>query len=195
MFDFQDEANNLFTHAETNSDRSVCIIMSSMLERMLETAILFRLKINDKDKSVLDKKVSLLFEENGALSSFSGNIDFAFALSLMDEDLRKDFHTVRRIRNAFAHAALTITFDTEEISNEIRKFTQLSDANTIKTDDTGAHVSVTGRVIGEWHVRFLRGWISIGQRFMENLQKQADSMAKFIELMKSINGHSKTAAT
>ena len=137
MFEFQDEANNLFKHAEENTDRSVCVIMSSMLERTIEICILHRIGVTDQNK------VDLLFQENGALSSFSGNIDLAFALGLIDENLQKDCHTLRRIRNAFAHAALTITFETKEISDQIRKFKHLGDDIVIKTDESGAYISVT----------------------------------------------------
>ena len=56
-----------------------------------------------------------------ALSTFYGNIHLAFALQLVSETVRDDLDVIRRVRNAFSHSILPLTFDTEEILLEINR--------------------------------------------------------------------------
>jgi hypothetical protein len=86
-----------------------------MLTRVLEHVILARLMIVEK------RKIIPLFEREGALSTFYVNIHLAFALKLISETVRDDLDVIRRVRNAFAHSILPLTFDTEEISLEVKK--------------------------------------------------------------------------
>ena len=72
--------------------------MSSMIERMIEMCIIYRI-------GVITSRDELLFKSDGALSSFNGNIDLAYAINLITSDLRYDLHVLRRIRNLFAHSA------------------------------------------------------------------------------------------
>jgi hypothetical protein len=71
---------------------------------------------------VEESRIVPLFGRDGALSTLYGNIHLAFALQLINEAARDDLDTVRRVRNAFAHSVLPLTFQTDEIISEIRKF-------------------------------------------------------------------------
>jgi hypothetical protein len=110
-----EEFGSVATEVKDSPDRSACIVVTSMLSRVLENVILARLMIVEKDR------ILPLFESDGALSTFHGNINFAFALKLINEAVKDDLGVIRRVRNAFAHSILPLTFETEEISLEIRK--------------------------------------------------------------------------
>jgi len=86
-----------------------------MLGRVLEQVILARLMIVEK------RRIVPLFERDGVLSTFYGNIHLAFALKLIRETVRDDLDVIRRVRNAFAHSILPLTFDTEEVSLEVKR--------------------------------------------------------------------------
>lgn len=105
-----------FDEVEKSSDRSACIIMSSIIERTLERGILLLLDIIDQEK------ITPLFERDRALSSFFGNIYLAYAINLISMPIRDDLNIIRIVRNAFAHSSLPITFQSDEIKREIRKF-------------------------------------------------------------------------
>jgi hypothetical protein len=59
-----------------SSDRSACIVMTSIVERTLEQCLLLRLR------TIEDNKIRQLFERDGALSTFYGCIHLAFAVDL-----------------------------------------------------------------------------------------------------------------
>ncbi len=98
-----------------SSDRSSCIIMTSIVERTLEQAILFRLGITE------DAKIAPLFERDGSLATFYGCIHLAFAIDLIPKAVRDDLDALRRIRNQFAHSSFPITLNTNEIKSLLGK--------------------------------------------------------------------------
>lgn len=65
-----------------NSDRTTSIAATAMIERDLERLILFRLGIEN------GKLRDMLFERDGALSTFYGNIRFGRALGFYDKSFR-----------------------------------------------------------------------------------------------------------
>jgi hypothetical protein len=116
-----------------NSDRTTSIAATAMIERDLEGLILSHLGIKD------GKLRDLLFERDGALSTFYGNIRFGRALGFYDKSFQDELDTIRRIRNAFAHSAAPITFFTEEIKKELNKMP--THHEVIKDTDFGATLS------------------------------------------------------
>jgi hypothetical protein len=125
----KDDIDTALTEAATGSDRGACIIMTSIVQRHLEQIILLRLMI------IGAHKILPLFERDGALSSFYGIIHLAFALDMMTAIVRDDLETVRRIRNAFAHSALPITFQSQEIKTELTKLHHRSYVVSQVSDD------------------------------------------------------------
>jgi len=63
-----------------------------------------------------------LFRVVGRRSSFHSMIETGFERGLYKGLVRNDLHTIRSIRNAFAHAIRPITFDTDEVIEEVGKF-------------------------------------------------------------------------
>ncbi len=103
------------TEVKESPDRSACIVVTSLITQVLERVILARLLIDE------ESRISPLFGRDDALSTFYGNIHLAFALQLISEAVRDDLEVIRRVRNAFAHSVLPLTFDTKDISLEIFK--------------------------------------------------------------------------
>jgi hypothetical protein len=99
----------------TGTDRIVAISMVAHLERLVEQSIWRVLKNND------DKIMERLLSDHGPLSSFSSKIAMAFAMGAIDADTMADLDRARAIRNVFAHAAITVTFDTNLVARECRK--------------------------------------------------------------------------
>jgi hypothetical protein len=62
-----------------------------------------------------DADLKAIFENRGALDSFSNRITIAFALKLIGTGLYFDLRILRDIRNAFAHAPEALDFDNAEI--------------------------------------------------------------------------------
>jgi hypothetical protein len=108
-----------------NSDRTACIVLSANLERWLERAILVRIDSNIEDEELLNE---LLFDRDGSMSTFDRNIRLGRALELYPADVQKLFDVVRRIRNAFAHTAVPLTFETDAIKDQLKKLPGYLDA-------------------------------------------------------------------
>jgi len=114
----EEDRPRILAELEGTSDRAACIIVSSMVERDLERALIRRLSMGFK---LHKPRVDKLFERDGALSSFAGEINLIYALNIIESITKHDLDTVRRIRNIFAHSAIPISFTDREVANEIQK--------------------------------------------------------------------------
>lgn len=63
-----------------------------------------------------------MFSYPGAFSAFSTKIDVAHAMGEIDDRTRDDLHTLRDLRNAFAHPPGLLHFDLDEMRKVLAKF-------------------------------------------------------------------------
>ena len=110
------------------SDRGAAILAAARFEDWLKSCVIECFVELDKD--LRDD----LFD-NGPLSTFSAKINLAFALGLYSKNVLKDLHTVKKIRNEFAHSAEPVKFDNQSISDMCRN---LDTGNTLDSDDSRA---------------------------------------------------------
>jgi DNA-binding MltR family transcriptional regulator len=98
-----------FRHSiTTETDRGAVLMAAAFLDDKLKELIERRL--------VQDKKVSKrAFEFNGPIGTFSARIDCAYLLGILPKNAQKDFHTIRAIRNKFAHQAAALTYEDEGV--------------------------------------------------------------------------------
>jgi hypothetical protein len=97
------------------NDRGAAILLAVQLEDVLGYALTLRLKIpNDR--------VDEVFGHNAAMGTFDNKIRTAYAIGIITPKTRFVFDVVRRIRNAFAHARVPVSFTTPEIAAACRVF-------------------------------------------------------------------------
>jgi hypothetical protein len=84
--------NDFSNTMRNESDRACAVLGGSLLDHKLEQACQRRM-INNKN----------LFEFNGPLGTFSSRILLAHSLAWIDDDIRNDLNSIRKIRNEFAH--------------------------------------------------------------------------------------------
>jgi hypothetical protein len=125
----------------TNDDRSEAIVAGACLERVLERAVKQKLVRND----VL---FSSFFKGDGPLATFSAKIDMAVLLGILNDQQARVLHTIRKIRNDFAHSTRPLHFDVQHISALCRNLTRVSDCQrgatafslgSIRPDTARAH--------------------------------------------------------
>jgi DNA-binding MltR family transcriptional regulator len=97
------------------TDTAYVIVTATALENLLEQALL----TNMRDLSAT--AYSDLFKGYGPLSSFAAKIDLAFALKIIDREVKSGLHVVRDIRNKFAHAMTLAHFDKPELAEVFQK--------------------------------------------------------------------------
>jgi DNA-binding MltR family transcriptional regulator len=91
---------------KNESDRGMVLITAVFLEECLE----FILRCHFANSKRRKKSIEPLFEGFGPLSSFSGKISLCYAFSLISDAIEHDLHTIRKIRNQFAHSVSTDGF-------------------------------------------------------------------------------------
>jgi spore coat polysaccharide biosynthesis protein SpsF (cytidylyltransferase family) len=97
-------------------DRASALVLASMIDLMLERAILTRFIRLGKEK-----RDAIFRNPNAPLSSLSAKISVASALGCIGGEPRSQLERIRSIRNAFAHTVVGVTFDTPLISKECDK--------------------------------------------------------------------------
>lgn len=90
---------SLISEIEGQSDRAAAIVGAAWIEEELEAAIRSFL-IDDKES------MKKLLGKSSPLSSFSAKIDLACVLGMCSRVIAKDLHSIREIRNDFAHNIL-----------------------------------------------------------------------------------------
>lgn len=114
---------NLY-HGE--SDRAAAVLASSFMDKCLEDCL--------KAFLVDDPSVEDLFTGYGPLSSFSAKIGMAFALGLINQDMKADLNYIRKVRNHFAHHPAETSFDVSPVRELC---SNLSMARPIRREDGG----------------------------------------------------------
>ena len=95
------------------SDRACAILGGELLNAELEALL---------NAAAVEPIDSRLLRGYGPLANFSSRIDLAFYFGLLSGEDRNDLHTVRDIRNLFAHRLdHNLSFDSVEVAEHIRK--------------------------------------------------------------------------
>lgn len=126
---FNAQLNEILEHTKVGA----VLVIASQLEESLEKAIAYQLPNLSKTLR------ARLFSGYGPLASFSAKIDMAYAMAEINSATHRDLHTVRKIRNAFAHSRTEITFRSPEVAKSVSKLSNYvanSDADGVFLDVT-----------------------------------------------------------
>jgi DNA-binding MltR family transcriptional regulator len=97
------------------TDRGCALMAAEYLSSQLSE--LLRAHFVD-DSSVCD---SVLENPNGALSTFSARIEFAYLLGDIGPVARREMHLIRKIRNEFAHEYTPLAFTEDRVAARCRE--------------------------------------------------------------------------
>jgi len=89
---------------KNESDRAAVILGAAKIDDVLAQLIKKFLLPNVSSKDEL-------MEDDGPISSFSARINIAYRLGLIDNELTRNLHLIRKTRNEFAHAAMGCKLD------------------------------------------------------------------------------------
>ncbi|MEE8155253.1 MAG: MltR family transcriptional regulator [Phycisphaerales bacterium] len=119
---------------EAETDRGTTVVASAYLDDLL--AGMLRKYLVDEPKVVDD-----LLDFQGPLGTFSSRISLSYCLGLIRDDQFRDLNTVRKIRNDFAHAHQSRSFDDAPICDfcdnlsQIQRMQQLQDEMSPREQD------------------------------------------------------------
>lgn len=115
-----DQLTKLFESLKQESDRAAAVLGVAFLDALLEDAIATRFVAS------FDRKI---FENEGALATFSRRIALARAMGWIHKDTAIDLGIVRKVRNAFAHDySHELSFASEKIHSFVQSLTTLAAA-------------------------------------------------------------------
>jgi hypothetical protein len=127
--DFDQLRNIILPDSEKQPDRSMAIVLVSVVDDHLLTAI--------QAKLVENKKVhERIFTGLGPLATFSARIDLGLLLGFYRDDFAKVLHGLRKIRNAFAHDMHPLTVESSEIRGMANVFTVVNERVRRRKDAT-----------------------------------------------------------
>lgn len=95
------------------SDRGAVLVGASYLDEQVEEVL--RKFFIDEPK--LQEK---LLGTSRPLATFSSRIDLCHALGLINEEMAKELHTIREIRNEFAHVSRNIGFEEQRVRDRCK---------------------------------------------------------------------------
>jgi hypothetical protein len=95
---------------DKDSDRAAAVVGAAILDTRLTGSIKARLHSADD----IDER---MFRSSGPLGSLSAKIDLAFMLGIVGRQAHRDLHTIRDIRNRFAHHLDIIDFRSQSVSD------------------------------------------------------------------------------
>lgn len=93
------EINEFLATFRNESDRGAVLALAAAFDEVLARAIRKHLKQSEPGDKLLDK----VFDFNGSLGTFSGRIDMARCLGLINPQCHADIHRIRKLRNEAAH--------------------------------------------------------------------------------------------
>lgn len=113
--------DEIFTREfEKESDRACVILSVAMLDRALETLLKARLVPTSSSED------ELLEGAYAPISTFNARIDLTHRLGLISTKLCRDLHTIRKIRNDFAHNITGCTFEDSSVRGRIIELSRSS---------------------------------------------------------------------
>jgi len=107
------EVDQILESLRGEKDMSVAIVASALMDAALERLLIKRFKSKNKELE------GRLFQNNGPLSSLNGKILVAHAFGIITSPLAEEMHSIRAIRNTFAHGKLPVSFSSEEVAREV----------------------------------------------------------------------------
>jgi len=126
------------------SPRALVILAAAMLDQALKRLLQTYLVASPtRDDDLFDGS-------NAPMGHLSSRIDFSYRLGLISNEMCRDLHLIRKIRNEFAHNITNCTFENEKVKSrifELRKSIPLfsnSKFQSIVDTDRKAFQTATG---------------------------------------------------
>lgn len=114
---------------DRQEDRGAAVIAGAYLEDFLFSAI--------KERFTDDAPVvNAFFSGMGPLATFNAKIEMAYLLRIVSKECRAKMHTIRRVRNEFAHNLQPLNFETPHIRDMCSSLVQ-TDVGEFITNEMG----------------------------------------------------------
>jgi hypothetical protein len=152
-----------FLQSHRMSHTSVVVTAAAILDQALERAI------KTKMPTLSGNLAKKIFEDFGALSSFSAKIDVAHALDITSELIHVELGKIRRMRNMFSHSEKMLSLDVEPVRTLFYQLTRPPGASGSYAEQFVTCIVVISEFLEQY---LLRMGITDGLSDKWNLQKE-----------------------
>jgi hypothetical protein len=111
-----EDIKTLVGEVKTENPRAAAVVAGAVIDDILRQVIVSRMVVLTDDEN------QKLFGSYGPLGSFGSRIGIGYAMGIYGPKTRQDLLTLKKIRNAFAHAILVIGFETPAVAQLCSKF-------------------------------------------------------------------------
>jgi DNA-binding MltR family transcriptional regulator len=122
------EIERIMNDLRGEKDISVAIVASAITEASLEKLI------TQKFKTKRPALVGQIFHNRGPLADFHSKILIANAFQIITSNMAEELHSIKTIRNTFAHTKVPISFDHELIAREISSLKMLTAIKNVEKE-------------------------------------------------------------
>jgi hypothetical protein len=110
-----DDVNKFWAEVVGDNDRACALVCFSLVDQSLIVALQTLMKeLTQKESD------DLFFEEKSLFGTMSHRVEANYAFNIINSYEKKCLHSIRKIRNVFAHALIPVTFANPLISKECR---------------------------------------------------------------------------
>jgi hypothetical protein len=111
-----DDVKRALKELDTDGPRGTVVLGHALIEDAMRSAIAFQAR------PLEEEEYNQLFRWIGPLSSMSAMTRVAHAFKIIGTKTRDDLDRLRELRNAFAHAQVILTFESEAVLTELMLF-------------------------------------------------------------------------
>jgi DNA-binding MltR family transcriptional regulator len=128
-----DDVKRALKELDTDGPRGTIVLGHALIEDAMRSAIAFHMR------TLGEEEYNQLFRGTSPLSSMSAMTRVAFAFKIIGTKVRDDLDRLRELRNAFAHAQVILTFESEPVLAQLKHF------ECLKTLDASERDKMDGR--------------------------------------------------
>lgn len=132
------EVEKIMDSLREGTDLSIAITATAILEATLERLLIKKFKIKNK------RLTGQIFLNRGPLSEFNSKILIANAFGIITSNMAEEMHSLKAIRNTFAHAKVPISFNHELIGREVASLKMLKASRAVD-DEIGHYLELDNK--------------------------------------------------
>lgn len=151
-----DEIDSIVDVLRDSPDLAAAITGAALAETGLERLLLVKMRTLGKEEK------ERLFGVRGPLGSFDAKIQVACAFGLVTAPLAEELHTVRNVRNVFAHSRYPLTFEDPTLADAVLAMKM---GTAIRGTGLGPKMALTNK---EWFVFTIRLLLILMNHFESN---------------------------
>ncbi len=122
------EIEAIMESLRNETDLAIAITATSIIEASLERLLVSRFSRRNREL------IGQIFLNRGPLSDLHSKLLIAEATGIITPNMAQELHSLKAIRNAFAHAKVPLSFDHELVAREVKSLRMLNAIKSVERE-------------------------------------------------------------